>query len=406
MPREIVMPALEMAQESGKLVRWLKAEGAYVEKGDPIMEIETDKALVEIEAPSSGILSDVSAQAGDEVPVGRVIAMLLTESEPRKAALPLTTVGAAPPVVKTEVAARPSFPQTRPAAPETCQTSERRVPVATPKARRLAAERHIDLRAVQGSGPDGAVQVTDIEAFLQAAAKPHEFEKDYTVIPIEGMRRQIADRMQRSHQHAPQIALTTSIDMTGVQELRRSANSALGAGDAPHLTVTAVMLKAIASSLLENPRINSHLMEQEIREYRVFHLGIAVALEDGLIVPVIRNVESKTLATIQSEVTDLVARARGRHLKLVESQGATFTVSNLGMFGVDQFSAIVNPPEVGILSVGTIKGTPSEIQGTIVLRPVVQVTLNVDHRAVDGAVAAKFLSCLKERLESPFSLTA
>jgi pyruvate dehydrogenase E2 component (dihydrolipoamide acetyltransferase) len=267
-------------------------------------------------------------------------------------------------------------------------------------------EHHVDLGMVKGSGPDGAVLVSDIEAFLQASPTNQGLEKDYAAVPIEGMRRAIADRMQRSHQLAPQIALTTSVDMNSVQEFLRNANSACEGGEAYRLTVTAVVLKAVASSLLQHPRINSHLIGDEIHEYRVVHLGIAVALEDGLIVPLIRNVESKTLASIQSEVRDLVARARGRHLRLVESQGATFTVSNLGMFGVEQFSAIVNPPEVGILSVGAIRATPWELHGSIALRPMMQVTINVDHRAVDGAVAAKYLSCLKERLEGPFSLTA
>jgi pyruvate dehydrogenase E2 component (dihydrolipoamide acetyltransferase) len=220
------------------------------------------------------------------------------------------------------------------------------------------------------------------------------------------MRRAIADRMLRSHQSVPQISLTTSIDATPLDELLRRVNSAKGPDKASHLTITAVMLKAVALSLLKNPRINSHLLEGEIREFRVIHLGIAVALEEGLIVPVIRNVESRTLANIQSEVADLVARARSRRLRLIESKDATFTVSNLGMFGVDQFSAIVNPPEVGILSVGAIKKTPWEIQGNIQLRPVMQVTINVDHRAVDGAVAAKFLTCLRETIESPSLLVS
>jgi pyruvate dehydrogenase E2 component (dihydrolipoamide acetyltransferase) len=327
--------------------------------------------------------------------------MLLTESEPQTVVRPSPNVSASAAIAQNEIVVTPSAPTSRHAEPECKKTSERQGPVATPKARRFAADHHVDLRTVKGSGPDGAVRISDIEAFLHASGRRQDSEKDYAVVPIVGMRRVIADRMQRSHQCAPQIALTTSIDMNAVQELLLSANPASGAGDARRFTVTAVVLKAVASSLLEHPRINSHLIKDEIHEYQVAHLGIAVALEDGLIVPLIRNVESKTLATIQSEVEDLVARARERHLRAVESQGATFTVSNLGMFGVEQFSAIVNPPEVGILAVGAIKDTPYKFQGGVALRPMMQVTINVDHRAVDGAVAARFLSCLKENLESP-----
>jgi pyruvate dehydrogenase E2 component (dihydrolipoamide acetyltransferase) len=400
MAREIVMPALEMSQEFGTMVRWLKAEGEHIQKGEPLMEIETDKAVVEIEAPSSGILSAINAQPGDEVPVGRVIALVLTESEVR--AVPPLTVAITPPPVAENDGGGPIGPQRRQTETEAGYRPAPRGVVASPKARRLAAEHGVDLRTVKGSGPDGTVSVADVEALLPAPVPVSETELEYVVAPLEGMRRTIADRMRRSHQQAPPIALTITIDMSRVQELIRTAN--VGAGAGFRLTVTAAVLKAVALCLLQHPRINSHLIEDKIYEYRVVHLGIAVALEDGLIVPVIRHVEAKTLAGVQSESADLVSRARSRHLRSDESHGATFTVSNLGMFGVEQFSAIVNPPEVGILAVGAIKETPVGINSTVALRPMMLVTLNVDHRVVDGAVAAKFISGLKDKLENPSSL--
>jgi pyruvate dehydrogenase E2 component (dihydrolipoamide acetyltransferase) len=404
MAREIVMPALEMSQEFGKMVRWLKAEGEHVQKGEPLMEIETDKTVVEIEAPSSGILSAISAQPGDEVPVGRVIALVLTESESR-AVPPPTTPISHPPVARNDGGGPTNSPK-RQTETEAGNRPAPRGIVASPKARRLAVEHGIDLHHVRGSGPDGTVSVADVEALLPAPLPVSEPKPEYVVVPLEGMRRTIADRMQRSHQQAPTIALTTSIDMSRVQELIRASRPAGGAETGPSLTVTAVLLKAVALCLVQHPRINSHLIEGKIYEYRVAHLGLAVALEDGLIVPVIRHVETKTAAALQLESADLVSRARNRRLRLEESKGATFTVSNLGMFGVEQFSAIVNPPEVGILAVGAMKETPVGIDGKVALRPMMLVTLNVDHRVVDGAVAARFISGLKDKLENPSCLTS
>jgi pyruvate dehydrogenase E2 component (dihydrolipoamide acetyltransferase) len=184
-----------------------------------------------------------------------------------------------------------------------------------------------------------------------------------------------------------------------VKELKAKAESPVGTPG----TVTAILSKAVAAALIQHPRVNSHLIEQEIREYHVVHLGMAVALEDGLVVPVIRNVESKSVAAIQSELEDLIPRARSRRLHAEEMKDGTFTISNLGMFGIEQFSAILNPPEVGILSVGAIRDIPVGVEGKVVLSPMMQVTVNVDHRAVDGAVAARFLNFLKEILENPDS---
>jgi pyruvate dehydrogenase E2 component (dihydrolipoamide acetyltransferase) len=218
---------------------------------------------------------------------------------------------------------------------------------------------------------------------------------------VKGIRRTIAERLQRSSQAAPHIALTVSVDMGRAKgelqhwnELkRRSGDLALG--------VTALICRAVVASLMQHPKLNSHFLGDEIREYRAVHLGIAVALADGLVVPVIRNAETKDLASLQAEIADLSSRARRGRLQSRELKVSTFTLSNLGMFGVERFTAILNPPEVGILSVGVIQETPVALQGQVVIRPLMQVTLNVDHRGVDGAVAAQFIKTLKTHLENP-----
>ncbi len=418
MTTEIVMPALEMAQDSGKLVRWLKAEGDTVRKGEPLMEVETDKVTVEIEAPAAGILSSLSARDGDEVPVGRTIALLVSESE---LAVARPSAIAASPVARRIAAEHKldlgqlangagriekadvlEYLKARDAGSETVV---RLIP-ASPKARRLALDHGLELTALSGSGPDGAVLVSDVQAVLRrqkadvlAAAASDE----YRVVPISGMRRVIAERMQASAQ-VPQIALTSSADMTEVLRLVEKLKPAILTETGHRLTLSAVLAKAIGAALLRHPRLNAHVVGPEIREFAAVHLGIAVALDDGLIVPVVQQVERKGLAALQTELVDLTGRARIGKLKAGEIKGSTFTLSNLGMFGVEHFTAILNPPEVGILAVGAIQERAVGVDGQLALRPFMQMTLCVDHRAVDGAVGAAFLKTLKETLENPYLL--
>jgi pyruvate dehydrogenase E2 component (dihydrolipoamide acetyltransferase) len=407
--KEIVMPALEMAQEAGTLVRWLQPEGASVRKGDPLMEIETDKAVMEIEAPDTGILANLSARPGDSVPVGQVIGLLLTEQEHARSAEPAEagkgTPSDASPELSTKApgAATPTHPP-EPVSSGISRTDAvtPRLSPASPKARRLAAENRIDLSGLSGSGVEGGVVTADLKALL---TRPQiaQGESEYVAVPATRMRALISERLQRSYQEAPHIGLTLSIDMGEVLKLIQIWNKR--AARVP-LKVTAVLAKAIAASLVEFPRLNAHLVDGEIREFNTVHLGFAVALEDGLLVPTLRNAERKSLRAIQSELDDLFARARAGRLRLDEIKGSTFTVSNLGMFGIEQFSAILNPPEVGILSVGVIKDSPAVVGGQIVARPLMQATINADHRAVDGASAARFLNGVKQRLEDPgFSAT-
>lgn len=436
---EIVMPALEMAQETGTLVRWLKAEGELVRQGEPLMEIETDKVTVTIESPAAGRLANVGAQAGDEIPIGQVIAVLLAEGEsappPVKPAsgTAVSRVSERQPVAATPIARRlaadhdldlgqiPSaagritkedvVAYLQRHAPPSAGPGAPRLRPASPKARRLAAEHGLALADLVGSGPEGAVQVADVRAalahradVLPTAEVPPSPPDEYDIVPIQGKRKLIAERLQASSQTAPHIALTLSIDMTEVLRLMERLRASIAAQTGQTLTITAVLAKLVGATLRRHPRLNAHVVEEEIRRFTSVHLGIAVALDDGLIVAVIRHIERKGLAAIQAELHDLTARARTGGLKPDEVKGSTFTVSNLGMFGIEQFTAILNPPEVGILAVGVIQETPVGVGGQIVLRPMMQLTLNADHRAVDGAVAAAFLKELKEAMENPYLL--
>ena len=383
MATEVIMPALEMSQEQGVLVRWLKSEGELVGRGEPLMEIETDKAVMEIEAAGSGILSNVTAREGDEIPVGQGIAWLLDEGE----TAPSPPAGAARsqrPATRSGTVRRERAARTRTPTP-----SRRGRVRASPRARKMARQLGIDLAAVTGSGPKGAILPRDLEAHAAASKAAIADEQEYRVVPIKGTRRSIARRTSESYRNAPHISLSVSLDVTGLQ-----------ARTTPQRRLTPCLLRMVADALLKHPRLNAHLVEEEIREFPAVHLGVAVSLDDGLVVPVLRNVEQKGVERIQTELADLADRSRKRTLQSEEMKGSTFSVSNLGMFGIEQFTSILNPPEVGILSVGTVRAVPVVVDGRVAVRSRMRVTLNADHRAVDGAVAAQFLQTLKESVES------
>ncbi len=395
---EIVMPAVEMAQDSGILVRWLKAEGEFVKQGEPVMEIETDKTVFEFEAPGSGTLANVSAKEGDEIPVGQVVAVLLAEGESAPEGAVAETVAA--PAAESSVSADGAAQ----APSQAAQPTVGKLPLASPKARRLAVEAGVSLASVRGSGPDGAVLAADVAQHRGAAAAPSVAEQEYEIIPLKGKRRIIAERMQQSAQAAPHISLSLSVDVGELQRLVERLSSQVGSETGAPLKMTPVLAKVTAAALEKHPRLNAHFVDEEIHQYSAIHLGIAVALEDGLIVPVVRDVGRKKLTDVHVEMQDLLSRARSGRLRSDEIKGGTFTISNLGMFGVEQFTAIVNPPEIGILSVGTVTDRAVKANDQIALRPTMQVTVNVDHRAVDGAVAADFLKTLKSLLENPYLL--
>ncbi len=359
---EVVMPAMEMDQASARLLRWLKAEGDAVAKGEPLMEIETDKVTVEIEAPADGVLSGIRAAEGDDVPVGAVVA-LLTDGAASSAGAPEASRSAG---------------------------SKRAAVAATPIARRVAAERGIDLAAVAGTGPGGAVTADDLLAIAtSAAAEPPEYEAQV----LSGLRRTSAERLSASYREAPHFDVAVSVDATALlAALERRA------GD---LSLTAAIAALVAAALTRHPQVNAHFVDGEVRVFRSIHLGVAVAVEDGLIVPVIREAAGKTPDELQLELADLVERARSGRLGLGDVGASTFTVSNLGMFGIDRFTAIVNPPEVAILAVGRVRDVPTVVDGEVVARRTVDLTLCADHRALDGAAAASFLRSLADLVLDP-----
>ncbi len=361
------MPALGMAQETGKLMRWLKSEGAEVAKGEPLMEVETDKAVVEVEAPASGVLSSVMAEEGQDVAVGKAIAWILAPGE-APPAVPAAQPAAAPPASQ-QPAARPASP----AAVAPAETPSGR-PAASPKAKRLAAERGVDIATLKGSGPGGAVIEDDI---LQASAgAPSQ-------APEPALWRAMAENTTRNWREAPHFYVIREVDASALVERRK--------GEATQVTFTDLLVMHVASTLALHPRMN--LFRQEV------NLGLAVAVPDGLLVPVIHDAGRLTLEEIAQRRREIVDRVRSGRLRSSDLSGGTFTISNLGMYGVDLFTAILTEGQAGILAVGRIADRVVARDGRPVVRPTLLMSLSCDHRRVDGARAAEFVQALVASLE-------
>ncbi len=451
MPTNVIMPALELAQETGKVLRWMKAPGDTVRKGEPILEIETDKVTVEIESPASGVLSNVTAQEGDVVPVGQTIALI---AEPGAApASPLSPVGRgqgegprveaikASPLArriaeehgvdlariksasgKIEKADVLAFVESRKAAPTNGAPGGRLV-AASPKARRLAAERGVELAALRGSGPGGAVLTVDVPV-APAAAPPSS--KPLTTGPLttgplttgplttgpltlpspqrgEGVGtvwRIMAERMTASWTSAPHFYLVREVNVARLQAWLGTARKQTGA----HVTYSDLLVKLVAATLAQHPRVNVSWKDGSLERHTEINIGLAVALEDGLVVPVIAHADTLGLKDIAARREDLVARAQAGKLRPADVQGGVFTISNLGMFGVDAFSAIVNPPQAAILAVGRIADRVVPVNGQPAVQPTMTLTLSCDHRALDGARGAQFLGALADLIEEPLAL--
>jgi pyruvate dehydrogenase E2 component (dihydrolipoamide acetyltransferase) len=406
----VIMPKMGDGMTEGTILRWLKKEGDSVEVGDIIAEIETDKASVELPAESSGKLANIQAKEGDTVPVGAVIAEILGEGEPAQ--------------VVGSVELEPSEPASPPTRKEPVVTAEQAEPPlqervkASPLARRIAQEAGIDLAMIKGSGPGGRIVERDVQQFIasrQAAAqvptvepaRPAAVRESPPAVggePLSRMRRLIAERTTITKQTVPHFYVTMDIDMTEAMALREKLNAALPE-QSPKLSVNDLVTKACALALTRYPQVNALYQNERIYPSQEVHIGIAVALPDGLIVPVLRHCEKKTLRQIAAETRHLVEKARAGRLTPEEYTGATFSISNLGMFGVDEFIAIINPPAVAILAVGAVQKQPVALEDdTVVVRSRMKVTLSADHRALDGAVAAEFLRELKRVLENPYSL--
>jgi pyruvate dehydrogenase E2 component (dihydrolipoamide acetyltransferase) len=382
MPTDVIMPALGMAQETGKVVRWLKAEGDTVAKGEPLMEVETDKVTVDVEAPADGTLAAVTADEGQDVPVGRTIAVILAtgesapeaaDAEPREP--PAGGVSNSQ-LLTTDDGARP-----------------RRRPLASPKARRLAAERNIDLAAVAGSGPRGAVVAADLEQ--------EQVTDSYKVPELGTVWRRMAERTTASWQSVPHFFLSRDVDASRLNAWRETTRARPGYERVSH---TDLLVKLAAAALERHPRVNGRWHEGAIVPGEGVNVGIAVATDDGLVVPVVHDADRLTLREISERRTQLVEAAHAGKLRPDDVQRGTFTVSNLGMYGVDSFQAIVNAPQAAILAVGRIVDRVVPVDGSPAVRPVLSLTLSFDHRVVDGARGAEFLDTLAGLAEEPAGL--
>ena len=392
---EVVMPQMGADMQEGTILRWLKREGDAVQRGEIIAEIETDKANVEIEAYESGILRRILLPEGTTVPVGQVIAVIAAPEDD------ISQYEAAAGVARPEpVAAVPE----RPAPPAEAGRVH-----ASPAARRLAEELGVDLSRVQGTGPDGRILRRDIE---EAAAKAVEAAPVAAAAPpvavppaapaMSRMRQAIARRMTQSKREAPHYYLTMDIDMTEAERLRRQLNET--AEGELHISVNDVIVKAVAKALQRHPIFNSWFVDGQVQRQEALNIGVAVALEEGLIAPAILNCGQKSLVDIARASANLAERARSGVLKAEEYTGATFTVSNLGMYDVETLIAIIPPPQTAILGVGAVRKAPVVRDGEIVVRERMKVALSADHRVTDGALGARFLAELRNFLENPISL--
>jgi len=399
MATNVIMPALGVAQQTGTLLKWLKAEGQSVTKGELLMEIETDKATVEIEAAASGTLTQISAKAGDEVPVGRTIAVILAPGE----ALPTKQEAPAAAQVLPPLSQGEGRGEGRSATPTTTTTpAVSTAPIsgrvlASPKAKRIAGERGIDLRSLRGSGPEGSILAEDVlRAAPDSIPKPQAAPAAQEIIPLTPMRRIVGQRMTQSKQSAPHFYISMDIDMSAVSKARAGWKEK---GETSVPSLNDFILHACARVLKDFPSVNSTFTEQGIQLHADINIGMAVALDEGLVVPVIRNTDRLSLKELATQSRELVDKAQRKKLFPLDYEGGTFTVSNLGMLGVDNFIAIINPPQCAILAVGRVAPRVAADDGMFAIKSMMTATLSADHRVVDGAIAARFLQQVKQYLE-------
>lgn len=386
MPTEVIMPALGVAQQTGTLLKWLKKEGQTVSRGEPLMEIETDKATIEMEAPASGTLSQVTAQAGDEIPVGQRIALILGPGE-----RPQTRPDVAgPAAAKPETGAATDKLSVLPVS----QAPASDAILASPAAKRLARERGIVLASLRGSGPHGSILAADVSE--AGRANRGDGDAAEKLLSLNPMRRNIGARMTQSKQTAPHFYLNSEIDMDAVNRVRSDWKSR---GDPSVPSINDFVLFACARALKDSPMMNASYESRGIKLSSEIHIGMAVALDDGLVVPVIRHADRLSLKELAIRSHQLVEKAQNKKLVPRDCEGGTFTVSNLGMLGIDSFTAIINPPQCAILAVGRMAEQVVAEEGMFAIKLRMSATLSADHRVVDGAIAARFLLRIKHDLE-------
>jgi len=406
MATDVSLPRLGQGMEAGTIVRWLKSEGDQVEKGEPLYELDTDKVTQEVEAEASGVLLKILAGEGEEIEVGKRIAVIGEQGEDVEAEAEAEVEveveedeqeEGSPGAAREEERerGREAAADEEPAADGAQPSRVNGRIKASPLARRIARERNIDLSSLTGTGPEGRIVAEDVEraaatpAHATVGAAPLEAE----VVPLTSIRRTIARRLTKAWE-APAFQISMSADMTRAQALRERLRD-------QKVTVTDVLTKLAAIALLRHREVNAHFADDELRIFPSAHVGLAVATERGLVVPVIKEAERKSLVQLAIERGQLVERARDAKLTQEDLEGGTFTISNLGMYGVEIFTAVLNPPQAAILAVGAIEEKPVVEDGEVVARPLMAMTLTCDHRAVDGAKASEFLRELKTLLEEP-----
>lgn len=442
MATKVHMEALSPTMEEGQIVRWLKAEGDAVVNGDILAEIETDKATMELVARGDGVLRSVLLAEGATCPVGEVIAIIAAEDEDISGLVPegagpgaspeaTTPVEPAPEQVTpateaapadvtpsaSQVDVAPAVSETAPEASEASTPAQGRAK-ASPLARRLAEEAGVDIRAISGSGPQGRVVKRDIEAAVAQgapaavpASAPGGFVAaapggvEYEDVQLSQMRKTIARRLTDSLAPVPHFFLTIDVDMGRALEARREINRLLES-TGEKVSVNDLLIKATAVALRRHPECNAAWLGDTIRRFYRVHVGVAVAVEDGLITPVIRDADMKGVAQIAWEVRELAARGREKKLQPEEYTGSTFSISNLGMYGIFEFTGVINPPEAGILAIGAVEDRPVVVDGEVVVRSRMRVTMSCDHRVIDGATGANFLATLRSMLEEPATMLA
>jgi len=363
---KVLMPRLSLTMSEGTVVQWFKKEGEKVEKGEPVVEVLSDKVTYEVEAPASGIIRKIMAEEGVDVPVAETLAVITAPDE--------------------------ELPEVEAIAEVPVERVEKRI-VASPAAKRVAKEHGVDLAQVKGTGPEGRIVEEDVKRFIEEAKVARKIRQ---VIPLSGIRKTAAERVSLSAKTAPHSTITMGVDVTNAKKLREKFQ----------VSYTDVLVKAVAEALTEHSVMNSTLEKDQIKIFEDVNVGVAVATEAGLVVPVIHNADKKSLKEVASALKELVEKAREGKLTREELSGGTFTITNLGMFGVDTFTPIINPPETAILGVGRIVEKPVVVDKKIVVKPVMQLSLSFDHRVMDGAPAAQFLQKLKEIIENPESLLA
>jgi len=387
----VVMPALEMAQETGKLLAWRKNEGEQVAKGEPLLEIETDKAVVEVEAPGDGVLAGITAKIGDEIPVGQTIAWLVKPGEQP----PMTSETKSPSARASSAPARAAA-----AAAPAVAAAPQAAPQISPKARRLAKELGVDFTTIRGTGPDGVITAEDVQVFADGkSAAP--LTAVPAVEPLSHVARLMAERTTQSWTQVPHFFVARDVDCAELLKAQKSLAAAIEQKHGARLSITDLLVALVARVLTKHPRVNATWKDGTIQLNKDVNISVAMAVKDGVVSAVIHNAHTAHLAEICVQRQELTELARANRLRPADISGGTFTISNLGMYKVDAFTAIIPPPQAAILAVGGISDRVVAVQGQPAVRPMMTITLSSDHRVIDGARAAEFLGELAGAITEP-----